>query len=279
MRFDILTLFPEIIEQYCRTSILGRGQKAGVIEARAHDFRKYTKDKHNHVDDRPYGGGPGMILQIQPIFDCLKAVRVLRPSFFRGSSVIPAKAGIQSRRTGDLDSRFHGNDKKRKTKIIILDPAGKKFDQKMAKRFSKLDRLVLISGRYEGFDERVYKLADEKVSVGDYVLAGGELPVLIIVEAVARLLPGVLGNPKSLAEETFNKSQTPITNDQSNPKTQNSRFKIQNCELELENFVEYPQYTRPEEFMGWRVPKVLLSGDHGKIREWRRKRTARKIKE
>ncbi len=162
MKFNVLTIFPEIINDYSNQSILGRAQKAGIIKIEATDFRKFTTDKRGHVDDSPYGGGPGMVLQVQPIYDCLKSLGF-------------AKGG-------------------KKSKIIIMDPAGKKFDQKMAKQFSKLDNLVLIAGRYEGFDARIYKFVDERVSVGDYVLAGGELPALTIVEATSRMIPGVLGN-------------------------------------------------------------------------------------
>ena len=202
MKFDILTIFPEVIEAYTNESILGRAQKKKLIEIKAHNFRDYSKDKHHKVDDTPYGGGPGMVLQAQPIFDCLLKIGALKKKY--SPDVISAKAEIQKKKKicKVLDSRLRGNDKK--TKVVVLDPAGKKFDQKMARRFSKLDRLVLIAGRYEGFDARIYKLADERVSVGDYVLAGGELPALTIVEAVSRLVPGVLGNPESLQNETFN---------------------------------------------------------------------------
>ncbi|PIT88746.1 MAG: tRNA (guanosine(37)-N1)-methyltransferase TrmD [Candidatus Magasanikbacteria bacterium CG10_big_fil_rev_8_21_14_0_10_36_32] len=214
MRFDILTLFPDIVHSYGSESILKRAQKAGFIKIAAHNFRDYTKDKQWHVDDKPYGGGAGMVLQVQPIWDCLKNIKALKNKKTKTS--------------------------KQKTKIIILDPAGKKFNQRMAEKLSKLDRVILICGRYEGFDERIYKLADEKVSVGDYVLSGGELPALVIVEAVSRLIPGVLGNEESLLNETFGKGK-------------------------------YPVYTRPENFMGQKVPKILLSGDHKKIKEWRQK--------
>jgi tRNA (guanine37-N1)-methyltransferase len=223
MKFEVLTIFPEIISGYASQSILGRGQKAGHIQIDAHDFRKYSSDKRGHVDDTPYGGGPGMVLQVQPIFECLKNI----------GAVAVGKNGKPKKKS-----------KTKNTKVIIMDPAGKKFDQKMAKKFSKLDRLVLVAGRYEGFDARIYKLADERVSVGDYVLAGGELAALTIIEATSRLVPGVLGNADSLKEETFEKDQK-----------------------------EYPQYTRPENFMGLKVPKVLLSGDHKKIGEWRQKQS------
>jgi tRNA (guanine37-N1)-methyltransferase len=217
MRFDILTLFPDLIHHYADDSILGRAQKNGVIQIKTHNFRDFSTNKHHTVDDKPFGGGPGMILQVEPIYRCLESFGLVK----NGKRI-----------------------KKSKTKIIIMDPDGKKFDQKMAKQFSQLDNLVLICGRYEGFDERIYKFVDEKISVGEYVLAGGELPALTITEATARLLSGVLGNEKSLEEETF-----------------------------AEGFIEYSQYTRPEDFMGLKVPKILLSGDHEKIKEWRRKNT------
>lgn len=239
IQFDILTLFPEIVYQYSKESILGRALKKQVIKISAHNFREDTKDKHARVDDRPYGGGAGMILQIQPIYDCLKRIKALK-----------------NKKT------------KNKIKVILMDPAGKKFDQRMAEKFSKLDRLVLVSGRYEGFDARIHKLVDERISVGDYVLAGGELPALTIVEAVSRLIPGVLGNEESLKEETHNKKH-PISNIEYPKKSKIQKLKIENSNLKISH--EYPQYTRPENFMGQKVPKVLLGGDHKKIEEWRKK--------
>ncbi|MFA5128272.1 MAG: tRNA (guanosine(37)-N1)-methyltransferase TrmD [Patescibacteria group bacterium] len=225
MKFDILTIFPDIVYNYSNESILKRAQKAGLIKIAAHNFRDFTTDKQHHVDDRPFGGGAGMVLQVQPIYDCLKSIRVLKQ-----------ENSVNVRNTKTTKS----------TKIVVMDPAGKKFDQRMAEKFSKLDRLVLICGRYEGFDERIYKLADEKISVGDYVLSGGELPALTIVEAVSRLIPGVLGNEESIIEESHSKKNN-----------------IQK---------EYPQYTRPENFMGMKVPKVLLSGNHELIKKWREKK-------
>ena len=222
MQFNILTLFPDIIHDYAQASILGRGQKNGQIEICAHNFRDFTLDKQHHVDDKPYGGGAGMVLQVEPIYRCLENMGLVK----------------NGKKT-----------KQPKTKIIIMDPDGKKFDQKMAKQFTKLENLIIICGRYEGFDERIYKFVDEKISVGDYILAGGELPALTIVEAVARLIPGVLGNQESLIAETF-----------------------------VEGSLEYPQYTRPENFMGLKVPPILLSGDHKKILQWRQKNTKTQIK-
>jgi tRNA (guanine37-N1)-methyltransferase len=245
IKFDVLTLFPEIIQQYSQMSILGRAQQKKVIKILAHNFRLHTTDKHNHVDDHPYGGGPGMVLQVQPIFDCLKKIKAIK---------VGAIHELPLRR-GDIK-------KQKNTKIILMDPAGKKFDQRMAEKFSKLDRLVLICGRYEGFDARIHKLVDERVSVGDYVLAGGELPALTIIEAISRLIPGVLGNEESLLSETHNAKC--IT---SSEKKTDFTLRV------ARSMKEYPQYTRPEDFMGWKVPKVLLSGDHKKIEEWRKSKS------
>ncbi len=228
MRFEVLTIFPKIINDYCSKSILGKAEANGLIEVISHNFRDFTLDKHNRVDDSPYGGGAGMVLQVEPIYRCLEKMGLVRNG---------KKSKI----------------KNLKSKIIIMDPAGKKFDQRMAEKLAKnYNRLIFVCGRYEGFDERIYKFVDEKVSVGDYVLAGGELPALTIIEAVSRLIPGVLGNVESLKEETHNK------------------LKIENSKLKIS--AEYPQYTRPENFMGFKVPKVLLSGNHKDIKTWRQKK-------
>lgn len=232
MHFDVLTIFPEIINDYCSKSIIGKAQTKGVIEVVPHNFRDFTLDKHNRVDDSPYGGGAGMVLQVEPIYRCLEKIGLVRNG---------KKSKI----------------KNQKSKILIMDPAGKKFDQRMAEKLSKnYDRLVFICGRYEGFDERIYKFVDEKVSVGDYVLAGGELPALTIIEAVSRLIPGVLGNIESLKEETHNNVSRKL-------KVESGKSKIVS---------EYPQYTRPDNFMGLKVPKVLLSGNHKDIENWRKKK-------
>ncbi|RLC40227.1 MAG: tRNA (guanosine(37)-N1)-methyltransferase TrmD [Candidatus Nealsonbacteria bacterium] len=217
MRFDIITLFPEIFEFYCQHSILKKAKEKGIIKIKVHNLRDFTSDKHKTVDDKPFGGGRGMVLKIEPIY---KAVQSLKSKI-----------------------------KSQKSKIILFTPRGKKFTQKMALEFSKLSQLILICGRYEGVDERVAKyLCDEKISIGDYVLMGGELPALVVIESVARLVPGVIGKSELLKE----------------------RF------TEKGGFLEYPQYTRPEVFepkkrVKWKVPKVLLSGDHKKIEEWRKK--------
>ncbi len=216
-QFDIITIFPEIFDSYLKESLISRGQKKKLIKINIHNLRKWTNDKHRTVDDRPFGGGLGMILKIEPIY---KAVQALKP------------------KTG------------KKSKVILFTPRGKKFDQKTAFQLSKLDKIIMVCGRYEGVDERVaQKLADMELSIGDYDLMGGELPAMIVVETISRLVPGVLGK-KELLEERITQEKT---------------------------FIEYPHYTRPEIFepkkgVKWAVPKVLLSGHHKKIGDWREKR-------
>ena len=228
MTFDIITIFPEIFDSYLKESIIKRALKKSLIKINIHNLRDWTKDPHKTVDDRPYGGGIGMVMKVGPIF---KAVTALKKS----------------------------KERRLKSKVILFTPRGKKFNQKMAYQFSKLDQLIFICGRYEGIDERVAKyITNEQISIGDYVLMGGELPAMAVIETVARLIPGVLGKP-ALLEERISKEK---------------------------GFVEYPQYTRPEifeprlrqDFGGrakkrtkWSVPKVLLSGEHKKITEWRKK--------
>ena len=208
IKFDIITIFPEMFSSYFKESLIKRAVKKGSLKINVHNLRKYSEDKHKAVDDRPFGGGLGMVMKVEPIY---KAVSLLR---------------------------------KKKTKVVLFSPRGKKFDQKMAYRFSKLDHLILICGRYEGVDERVSShIADEEISIGDYDLMGGELPAMVVIETVSRLIPGVIGKPQLLKER--------IT--------------------KTKGFMEYPQYTRPEKFKKWQVPKVLISGNHKKIEEWRKK--------
>lgn len=204
MIFDILTIFPAIFDSYVKESLLGKAREENLLEINFHDLRNYTKDKHKQVDDRPFGGGPGMVLKIEPIVDCLESIK-------------------------PKDS----SSKEKKTKTVLLGPRGKEFVQKKVQEYSKLDRLVLIAGRYEGVDERVKEFIDEEVSIGDYILSGGELPAMVVVEAVSRLLPGVVGNQESIKDKG------------------------------------YPVYTKPREFRGLKVPEVLLSGHHQKIKKWR----------
>lgn len=210
MKIDILTLFPDMFEGPFNESILRRAQDKLLVEIKIHDLRKWGLDDRRTVDDRPYGGGPGMILRIDVI-----------------------DAAIS-----DLRSKI----KDHKSKIILLDATGEKFTQQNAVQLSKLEHLIIIAGHYEGVDHRVHEhLVDEVISIGDYVLTGGELPAMVITDTIVRLLPGVI-KPESLTEESF------------------SPLKIK---------TEYPQYTRPEEYKGWKVPKVLLSGNHKEIKKWR----------
>lgn len=238
MRFDIITIFPELFPPYLNESLLKRAQEKKLLDFRIHNLRDYSTDRHQRVDDRPYGGGPGMILRADIIIKCIQAIK--------GKEQNKKKA-----RSSQLTAR-----------TIVLDPAGKQLTQATAKRLAKYDQLVLLTGRYEGFDERVYKFVDEKISIGPYVLAGGELPALVLIDTVSRMIPGIVGDAQSIVEETHS----------------------------AEGYVEYPQYTRPEAIEVARrqlsgnkalrskpsaqslvVPKVLLSGNHKKINDWRQK--------
>lgn len=225
LRFDLITIFPDILDSYLNESLIDRAQRKKLIKIKVHNLRKWTTDRHQVVDDRPYGGGIGMVLKVEPIYKAVKEIGRLKRV------------------------------KKGKRKVILFTPRGKRFDQKIAYSLSKLSHLVLISGRYEGVDERVAKhVADMELSIGDYVLMGGELPAMVVIETIARLIPGVLGKPQLLKER--------ITKEK--------------------GFIEYPQYTRPGVFKpkrvskgpkAWKVPKVLLSGNHKEIEKWRKERT------
>jgi len=213
MKFTVITIFPQLIEDYFKEGILSRALKKKQVSLKTINPRKFTKDKHQTVDDMPYGGGAGLVMMAPPLVAAIKQV-----------------SGLAGKRVS-------------KRRIILLDPRGKRFTQKEARRLLKYDELIFVSGRYEGIDERVKYYVDEKISVGDFILMGGELAALTIMEAVARLLPGVLHHPESAKDESFSTG----TN------------------------LEYPQYTRPEVFEGRKVPPVLLSGNHGKIEKWRKK--------
>ncbi|MBU2036612.1 tRNA (guanosine(37)-N1)-methyltransferase TrmD [Patescibacteria group bacterium] len=251
MKFDIITIFPQIFDSYFDESILARARKKKLIKIMAHDLRKWASDKHKKVDDSPYGGGPGMVMKVNVIYKAVEVISKCHPGLDPGSRV--------------LDSRFRGNDnggvstkkKKWKRHVILFSAKGKTFTQVDAWRLAKYDQLILICGRYEGVDERVAQhIADEELSVGNFVLTGGEIPAMIVVDAVSRLVPGVLGKKESLAEESF--GVRPLGRDRSPAKAGTP-------------YLEYPQYTRPEKFKDWKVPEVLLSGDHKKIEEWRKK--------
>jgi tRNA (guanine37-N1)-methyltransferase len=220
MRIDVLTLFPEMFESPLRHSILKRVQEAGIVNIVLTNIRDFAIDKYKKVDDKPYGGGPGMVMMPGPIFACFEYVEKLSPQ---------------------------------KGRVILLTPQGQKFNQAKAIELSKEKRLILISGRYEGFDERIRTgLGAEQISTGDYVLSGGELAVMAVIDAVVRLLPGALGGEGSAKDDSFSESTG--------------------------GGLEYPQYTRPEVFRGMKVPDVLLSGDHNKIAEWRRQQALERTK-
>jgi len=215
LRIDILTLFPEMFSGVFEASILGRAQESGLLSVRMHDIRAYTENKHNKADDYPFGGGAGLVMMAQPIFDCMEHVL---------SDGVPAKR-------------------------ILLTPRGRPLTTALAKTLAKEERLVLLCGHYEGVDERVSTILDDEISIGDYVLTGGELPAMVLVDCVSRFIPGVLGCAESAEDESFS-----------------------------DGLLEYPQYTRPAEFRGMRVPDVLLSGHHKNIMEWRRKQAEEKTK-
>ncbi|MBP9695332.1 MAG: tRNA (guanosine(37)-N1)-methyltransferase TrmD [Candidatus Magasanikbacteria bacterium] len=231
MKFNVITIFPDIISDYCKETIIGRAQKNKIININPVQLRDFAFDKHQKVDDTPYGGGAGMVMKPEPIYKALKYLKALKKN--HKSKIINHKSKL----------------------TVLLSPRGRQFDQRVAEEWSKMKEITFVCGRYEGIDQRVVDhMVDEEVSVGPYVLAGGELGALIMIEAISRLLPGVLGNKDSLLEETFN---TGIKNHESGIS---------------ETSVEYPQYTKPEKFMKWSVPEVLLSGNHEKIREWRNKK-------
>jgi len=233
MKFDIITIFPNLFKGFLTESLLARAQKKNLLKINIHNLRKWTSDRHKTVDDRPYGGGAGMLLKIEPIYKAVLSIK-------------------------HQASKKEGN---KKVRMILLSAKGKTLTQKDVRRLAKYDRLIMICGRYEGVDERVAKhVADEEISIGNYILFGGEVPAMVMVESVSRLIPGVVAKSESIRYESFSDKEA---------KTK-----------------EYPQYTRPEVFVPktgiknkvlsvkkWKVPEILLSGDHKKIEEWREKQS------
>ena len=206
MKIDVLTLFPAMFAGPLDESIIKRARQKGFLDLKIHDLRDWTHDRHRTVDDRPFGGGPGMLMKVEPLFEAVESLR------------------------------------REKTRVILFSPAGRKFDQGIARELAQQEDLLLITGHYEGFDERVREaLVNDELSIGDYVLTNGALPAMVVVDAVTRLLPGVLGDDESSQDESFSHGR-----------------------------LEYPQYTRPAEFRGMKVPDVLLSGNHAEIEKWRR---------
>jgi tRNA (guanine37-N1)-methyltransferase len=214
MRVDVLTIFPDMFEGPMSTSMIGLARQKGALDLHVHDLRDWTHDRHRSTDDEPYGGGPGMVMKPEPICEALDEIRLL-----------DAEAAV----------------------TVFLTPAGRPFSQPLAHEFAGLPRIIMVCGRYEGFDERALARADVELSIGDYVLTGGELPAMVIIDAVTRLLAGVLGDAESSVEESFS-----------------------------DGLLEYPQYTRPAAYRGLSVPDVLLSGDHARIAVWRRSQAVRK---
>lgn len=214
MQFDVFTILPEVFPIYLNTSILKRARERGLIDLRLHNIRDYTHDKHHTTDDTPYGGGGGMVMKPEPIFEAVESV-----------------LGLASPRTQPIP-----------VPVILLTPQGRVFTQRVAEELSHHEHMALLCGRYEGIDERIrVHLVTDEISVGDYVLTGGELPAMILIDAVSRLIPGVLGDPTGAEDDSH-----------------------------AMGLLEYPHYTKPPEFRGWKVPDVLLSGDHAKIETWRR---------
>jgi len=228
MRIDIISIFPKMFEPVLNESIIKRARIKGKVKIHIHDLRDYSSDKHRKVDDRPFGGGSGMLMRPEPIF---KAVEKIKSQSHPSLSLRTSKVA--------------------KPQVILLCPQGKRLTQKTAKALSKYKHLILICGHYEGVDERVReRLVDEEVSIGDYILTGGELPAMVLVDSVVRLLPGVLGDKNSLNFESFE-----------------------------DNLLEYPHYTRPARFRGMCVPEVLLSGDHKKIEVWRKQEAVKRTRQ
>ncbi|MGH9531579.1 MAG: tRNA (guanosine(37)-N1)-methyltransferase TrmD [Terriglobales bacterium] len=238
MRFEILTIFPDFFRGPLDYGIVRKAREVGLVEIGVHDLRAFTRDRHRTVDDRPFGGGEGMVLKPDPIFECVESLGAAPHEQRMARSV--------------------------KESVALLSAQGALFAQPMAAEMASLDRVVLICGRYEGVDERVSTgLADREVSVGDYVLSGGELAAAVVVDAVTRLLPGALGNEASARQESFSRSEPAA-----------AEGPVSTCSSG--GLLDYPHYTRPAEYRGWSVPEVLVSGNHEEIRRWRRRQALEK---
>ncbi|HXT25431.1 MAG TPA: tRNA (guanosine(37)-N1)-methyltransferase TrmD [Candidatus Eisenbacteria bacterium] len=238
MRFDLITIFPEFFAGPLEHGIVRRAREAAIIQVHVQDLREFTKDRHRTVDDRPFGGGEGMVLKPEPLFEATESLL--------GHSVGDASA------RSSLDAR---------TAIVLLSAAGKRFTQETARRYAQLDRVLFLCGRYEGVDERVAEhLASEEISIGDFVLSGGELPAALVLDAVTRLLPGALGNEASSQNESFSlleraeKSQTAA---------------LHKALSHGRTLLDFPHYTRPADYRGWKVPEVLIGGNHAEVAKWR----------
>ncbi len=247
MRFDLITIFPEFFTGPLDFGILRRARETGIVEVHVQDLRVFTKDRHRTVDDRPFGGGEGMVLKPEPLFEAVE-------------HLLGAPVGDASAKR-ELPAG---------TAIVLLSASGKRFDQATARRFARLSRIILICGRYEGVDERVAEhLATDEISIGDVVLSGGELPAMLIVDAVTRLLPGSLGNEASSQNESFSTSVAGAN------LSTGSRFR----HAEPQMLLDFPHYTRPAEYRGWKVPDVLIGGNHAEVAAWRREAALEKTQQ
>jgi len=246
MRFDIITIFPEFFAGPLEYGIVRRAREAGLIEACVRDLRGFTHDRHRTVDDRPFGGGEGMVMKPEPLFEAVESMVGARDA-----------AGATENAA-----------------IVLLSAAGKMFRQETARRFAGLERVVLICGRYEGVDERVAEhLATDEISIGDFVLSGGELPAAMILDAVTRLIPGALGNEDSIVNESFSENPAPSERARHAVPLERAHesFRANEVHVTDRGILDYPHYTRPPSFRGWDVPEVLLGGNHEAIRKWRRR--------
>jgi tRNA (guanine37-N1)-methyltransferase len=247
MRFDLITIFPEFFSGPLDHGIVRRAREAGLIHVHVQDLREFTKDRHRTVDDRPFGGGEGMVLKPEPLFEAVESLL--------GRSV--GDAITQNRPDSD-------------TAIVLMSAAGRLFHQGMARSYSQLQRIILICGRYEGVDERVAEhLATDEVSIGDFVLSGGELPAMLVMDAVTRLLPGALGNEASSQNESFSASSFSAV-----PSPQSAREPRATKSILL----DFPHYTRPADYRGWKVPEILISGNHAEVAKWRQQQAMEKTR-
>ncbi|MEO8726520.1 MAG: tRNA (guanosine(37)-N1)-methyltransferase TrmD [Acidobacteriaceae bacterium] len=242
MRFDLITIFPDFFHGPLDYGILRRARERALVEVHTHDLRNFTHDRHRTVDDRPFGGGEGMVLKPEPLFEAVESL-----------GIAPQQARL---------------DREVRETVILMSAAGPLFAQRTASELARMERIVILCGRYEGVDERVAQhLADRELSIGDFVLSGGEIAAAAIVDAVVRLLPGALGNEASQRQDSFSVGAPAPVSEGAPDST-----------LDLGGLLDYPHYTRPPEFRGWQVPEVLANGDHAKIREWRRQTALKKTK-
>src|SRR6202521_186071 len=236
MRFDLITIFPDFFAGPLDHGILRRARETGIVEVNVEDLRVFTKDRHRTVDDRPFGGGEGMVLKPEPLFEAVE-------------HLLGAPVGDATEKR-EVDAG---------TAIVLLSAAGKLFNQETARRFATLKRIILICGRYEGVDERVAEhLSTEEISIGDFVLSGGELPAMLVIDAVARLIPGALGNEASSQNESFSATEDSSGDTSHQPRATDHAI------------LDYPHYTRPAEYRGWSVPEILIGGNHAEVAKWRK---------